>query len=357
MTTGLYIYILACDSNMYYVGKTYDIMRRLREHQDQAGKGSDFTKIYKPLRAIRIIENANDYDEDRYTKEYMSIYGIDNVRGGSYVKLTLSKDIKKMIITEFRGASNRCTRCGLSDHFVKLCKKKEFCYDEPKKLIYPVAGGRIPFNNKETTKKIIANGIRRANSRGSLSRSQSNDEINISQIHSTPLNNEISVNKSVKKNLTKKSIETIDKPQKKIAEDLASTSFRVPKGTQKLQKTWIKKTLIDDDDEILKPINIKLVRRTSTDAILNPQPKKLIRKTSIYNDSHSSDETLPSKPIRRRAMSFDDTHYIKEETHVHKIFKDPPKRKRAKPKCSRCNRTGHLRPTCNAKTKFDGTLL
>ena len=81
MTTT--IYILKLNDNKYYIGKTNrTVNNRYQEHLD--GTGSYWTKKYKPLSVIKQIENSSPYDEDRYVKEYMAIYGIDNVRGGSY---------------------------------------------------------------------------------------------------------------------------------------------------------------------------------------------------------------------------------------------------------------------------------
>ena len=52
----------------------------------------------------------------------MGIFGIDNVRGGSYSQLTLSDVQRKMIETEIRGALDLCFRCGSSGHFIHDCK-------------------------------------------------------------------------------------------------------------------------------------------------------------------------------------------------------------------------------------------
>ena len=80
------IYILKCQKNKYYVGKTNNI-DRVKNHF--INNGATYTKKYKPISIHKIIEDQNDFDEDKYVKEYMSIYGIDNVRGGSYSQLNL----------------------------------------------------------------------------------------------------------------------------------------------------------------------------------------------------------------------------------------------------------------------------
>jgi hypothetical protein len=62
-------------------------------------------------------------------KIYMNKYGIDNVRGGSYIQEHLSKDAKKFIVNELRMANNLCLCCGSTTHFAKTCiYKNRFTY-------------------------------------------------------------------------------------------------------------------------------------------------------------------------------------------------------------------------------------
>ena len=84
----------------YYNGfKTKNIDKRYKDHLN--GIGSEWTKKYKPVKLISSFISSSNFDEDKYTKEYMSKYGIENVRGGSYVSteldyisiLTLQKEI------------------------------------------------------------------------------------------------------------------------------------------------------------------------------------------------------------------------------------------------------------------------
>jgi len=117
MTTN--IYILRLSGGKYYVGKSDNPMMRYQEHI--MGRGSSWTKKYKPIGVEKIIENASDFDEDKYTKEYMSKYGIENVRGGIYVEIELDEFQKETVYREIWGAQNKCTRCGRGGHFIKDC--------------------------------------------------------------------------------------------------------------------------------------------------------------------------------------------------------------------------------------------
>jgi len=116
------IYILKLQSGKYYVGKTDNIDDRIQQHSN--GVASFWTKKYKFISVEQIIPNASDFDEDKYTKEYMLKYGIDNVRGGAYVTEELEDIQQYAIQKELWGAKNLCTQCGRSGHFVKNCYAK-----------------------------------------------------------------------------------------------------------------------------------------------------------------------------------------------------------------------------------------
>jgi predicted GIY-YIG superfamily endonuclease/ribosomal protein S14 len=113
------IYTLKLEGGKYYVGKTTNMKRRFEEHR--AGKGSFWTKKYRPLQIIKTVSETSPFDEDKATKEAMSQYGIENVRGGSYTCMTLDEEQLCLLTTEIRGAKNQCVRCGRTGHFSKEC--------------------------------------------------------------------------------------------------------------------------------------------------------------------------------------------------------------------------------------------
>ena len=120
------IYILQLTSNKYYIGKTENVGSRVQEHFN--GTGSAWTKRYHPVRLVISYPNCDHFDEDKYTKKYMSKYGIDNVRGGSYCKLTLTDSEKDNIKRELSGASDECLKCGKMGHFAAQCQVKASYY-------------------------------------------------------------------------------------------------------------------------------------------------------------------------------------------------------------------------------------
>ena len=114
-----FIYILELEEGKYYVGKTNNPYFRLESHFNS--NGSLWTKKYKPIEIINKIQGDN-FDEEKYTLLTMDKYGIDNVRGGSYCKVKLSKnDIDKALQT-IRSLMNKCYSCGEKGHYTKECK-------------------------------------------------------------------------------------------------------------------------------------------------------------------------------------------------------------------------------------------
>jgi len=115
----VYIYVLKLQENKYYVGKTNNPSFRIENHL--SGDGSSWTTIYKPLKLVELVPNCDDYDEDKYTQKYMDKYGVNNVRGGSFVSIELSKEEKSIIEKKTNGSNDKCFKCGMKGHFVNKC--------------------------------------------------------------------------------------------------------------------------------------------------------------------------------------------------------------------------------------------
>lgn len=120
----LFIYVLELQQGKYYIGKTRNPTFRLQDHFNN--EGSAWTKKYKPIKVLALYK-GDDYDEDKYTKMYMDKYGIDNVRGGSYVTVKLSSATIKHLELESTSTNDRCFKCHQSGHYANNCSNSPVC--------------------------------------------------------------------------------------------------------------------------------------------------------------------------------------------------------------------------------------
>lgn len=158
-----YIYILKLKNNKYYIGKTNNPKYRLEQHFQE--NGSTWTKIHKPIQVIKTIKSYSQFDEDKYTLEYIKKYGIENVRGGSFSQPTLSPEEKQVITKMIQSQKDQCYKCGQTGHFIKECKDNEIneennddwvMVEEPKSFLNKVidlGNSSINFFKKITSQK------------------------------------------------------------------------------------------------------------------------------------------------------------------------------------------------------------
>ena len=98
------IYVLKLAQGRYYVGKSSkSVDERFAAHL--SGNGSEWTKIYEPIKIIELKENVSPFEEDSTVLRWMSMKGIDNVRGGSYSTIRLSNNTKAEINKKIIGAT------------------------------------------------------------------------------------------------------------------------------------------------------------------------------------------------------------------------------------------------------------
>ncbi len=143
----MHIYLLKLEQDKYYVGKTDHVDHRVAQHFNQ--QGSEWTKLYKPISLISSKACESPFDEDNCVKENMLLYGIDNVRGGSYSTIHLTKSDCEVLQKELRGVQDQCLRCGKVGHFINDCKEKGFGKRKRKKIIGCTRCGRNNHKRKD----------------------------------------------------------------------------------------------------------------------------------------------------------------------------------------------------------------
>lgn len=126
------IYVLQLKKNKLYVGKARDVRNRIAEHFE--GKGSDFTKEYRPIDIISVYKSSSRFDEDNETKRIMKKYGVKNVRGGSYNRMELTEAEEYFLNKEINTLDNRCYNCGKKGHFIRKCKEEKTIEPSPIQL-------------------------------------------------------------------------------------------------------------------------------------------------------------------------------------------------------------------------------
>jgi len=101
------VYVLELVQSKFYVGISTNPTDRFQKHLGKIKGGAAFTKEYKPLRILEIINtkttshNKARKIEDTITVGYMKLFGIDNVRGGRFtgsvfgVRKRAERELKK----------------------------------------------------------------------------------------------------------------------------------------------------------------------------------------------------------------------------------------------------------------------
>ena len=97
-----YIYILELQENKYFIGKTTNPFFYINECMDE--NFSEWVEKYKPCTVELLIANCNDWEVDVYTEIYIDKYGVDNVRGGSYISIEPYLELGKKY-------NSKCLKC------------------------------------------------------------------------------------------------------------------------------------------------------------------------------------------------------------------------------------------------------
>ena len=132
------LYVLKLQSDKWYVGYTDRGIVRVLEHLQNAGKfkAAKWTQKYRPINwedAVVEVTGGNKTleDEDNKTLELMAIHGVENVRGGKWCKVNMTKrEIEKLrkmsrkIKPKKTSRKITCGRCGRLGHNRTQCYAK-----------------------------------------------------------------------------------------------------------------------------------------------------------------------------------------------------------------------------------------
>ena len=122
-----YVYVLKLEEGKFYVGKSKDVDARLRAHRKGAQEWA-WTAKYKPVPGddaifYRDVVQHNTH-EDAMTKEMMSKYGIETVRGGTYSQVKLPQHQERTLNDEKCTWEDRCFVCMKKGHMSRFCPNR-----------------------------------------------------------------------------------------------------------------------------------------------------------------------------------------------------------------------------------------
>ena len=123
------VYILKLTNNKYYIG-------RVNYLNTEVSNTNEWIKKYKPISLLYTINNCSKSDEDKYTVDYMSKYGINNVRGGTFDRLILPT-YQIDTLNDMLSINNKILRHKKTKYYRDDCFKKEdyYCFNCSKKVI------------------------------------------------------------------------------------------------------------------------------------------------------------------------------------------------------------------------------
>ena len=79
----VWIYVLRCEGEKYYIGATRNLHNRLIEHF--SGEGAIFTKKHKP-QSVLLYKRGLPRDEDKVAFEFIRVFGLQNACGGRWAR-------------------------------------------------------------------------------------------------------------------------------------------------------------------------------------------------------------------------------------------------------------------------------
>jgi hypothetical protein len=101
MKMSVSIYVVSLEQDRYFIHRSYGYGKLEIELFNEFEYNYEFVKLFKPLYIIEILPEENGYHLDYMVKKYMLKYGMENVRGGSYSDVILSKKQTEILGFEY----------------------------------------------------------------------------------------------------------------------------------------------------------------------------------------------------------------------------------------------------------------
>ena len=122
---GRGVYCLELNNGKYYIGKSEDIDSRIGNHEK--GRGSAWTKLHGVVKEIpTITPHMDDLEswERCETIEMALRYGIENVRGHIWTRITLHRTEIVSFEAQACERMDLCRKCGRDGHMIMSCRAK-----------------------------------------------------------------------------------------------------------------------------------------------------------------------------------------------------------------------------------------
>jgi putative endonuclease len=121
------VYVLESEGGYYYVGRTDNGEKRLKQHV--MGKGAKWTKKHKPKRIVNYLRNVKPSDEKKIAERMIKKHGAKKVRGGPYVKTKMTQAELRALERKvgMKSTTKRkvtCGKCGRPGHIRTKCRNK-----------------------------------------------------------------------------------------------------------------------------------------------------------------------------------------------------------------------------------------
>lgn len=120
-------YAILCEKNKFYIGRIdADGAKTIKDryHEHEMGVGCEWTRLYRPIKLLEKEMDQDKWDEDNMVLRYMEKYGKENVRGGSYSQIQLTRAQCFALDKKFKSINDVCFTCGSKEHFANACPDK-----------------------------------------------------------------------------------------------------------------------------------------------------------------------------------------------------------------------------------------